>query len=204
MLTVDYRSLSTVSVLIIPLCLLPSDLELPQPKVSKGFTTASTTLALVTLSFLLAVSFLDTGRHSCSSTLGVASPSSSWASLCLPFSLSLWVCSIKFFTFFFSLSHNEFAGFGYDKLTATPAATKGFVVLYCFANYFQNFGPNVTTFVIPGEIFPTRYRSTAHGISAASGKLGAIVAQVGFSQLVNIGGTNKFVKHMYVFSSSIH
>ena len=101
MLTVDYRSLSTVSVLIIPLCLLPSDLELPQPKVSKGFTTASTTLALVTLSFLLAVSFLDTGRHSCSSTLGVASPSSSWASLCLPFSLSLWVCSIKCFTFFF-------------------------------------------------------------------------------------------------------
>lgn len=110
----------------------------------------------------------------------------------------------QMFHFFFSLSHNEFAGFGYDKLTATPAATKGFVVLYCFANYFQNFGPNVTTFVIPGEIFPTRYRSTAHGISAASGKLGAIVAQVGFSQLVNIGGTNKFVKHMYVFSSSIH
>ena len=98
------------------------------------------------------------------------------------------------------ISHNEFAGFGYDKLTATPAATKGFVVLYCFANYFQNFGPNVTTFVIPGEVFPTRYRSTAHGISAASGKLGAIVAQVGFSQLKNIGGTNKFVKHMYVFS----
>jgi PHS family inorganic phosphate transporter-like MFS transporter len=87
-------------------------------------------------------------------------------------------------------------GFGYDKLTATPAATKGFVVLYCFANFFQNFGPNVTTFVIPGEIFPTRYRSTAHGISAASGKLGAVVAQVGFSQLVNIGGTNKFVKHI--------
>lgn len=89
-------------------------------------------------------------------------------------------------------------GFGYDKLTATPAATKGFVVLYCFANFFQNFGPNTTTFVIPGEIFPTRYRSTAHGISAASGKLGAIVAQVGFAQLKDIGGKNKFVKHMYV------
>ena len=34
------------------------------------------------------------------------------------------------------------------------------------------------------------------GISAASGKLGAIVAQVGFARLVNIGGTNAFVKHM--------
>jgi PHS family inorganic phosphate transporter-like MFS transporter len=87
-------------------------------------------------------------------------------------------------------------GFAYDKLTATPAATKGFVVIYCLANFFQNFGPNVTTFVIPGEIFPTRYRSTAHGISAASGKLGAIVAQVGFSKLANIGGTNVFVKHI--------
>ncbi|KAG6917519.1 hypothetical protein DXG01_002266 [Tephrocybe rancida] len=87
-------------------------------------------------------------------------------------------------------------GFGFDKLTHTPAATKGFVVLYCFANFFQNFGPNTTTFVIPGEVFPTRYRSTAHGISAASGKLGAIVAQVGFAQLKDIGGSNAFVKHI--------
>jgi len=87
-------------------------------------------------------------------------------------------------------------GFGYDKLTATDPAKKAFVFLYCLANFFQNFGPNTTTFVIPGEIFPTRYRSTAHGISAASGKLGAIVAQVGFARLKDIGGTNNFVKHI--------
>ncbi|GLB40549.1 putative phosphate transporter [Lyophyllum shimeji] len=88
-------------------------------------------------------------------------------------------------------------GFGYDKMVnTTTAAKKGFVVLYCFANFFQNFGPNTTTFVIPGEAFPTRYRSTAHGISAASGKLGAIIAQVGFAQLKDIGGTNHFVKHI--------
>ncbi|KAH8980885.1 phosphate transporter, partial [Lactarius akahatsu] len=58
--------------------------------------------------------------------------------------------------------------------------TKEFVALYCLANFFTNFGPNVTTFIIPGEIFPTRYRSTAHGIAAASGKLGAIVSQIIF------------------------
>ena len=87
-------------------------------------------------------------------------------------------------------------GFGYDKLTATHAASKGFTVLYCLANFFQNFGPNTTTFIIPGEAFPTRYRSTAHGISAASGKLGAVVAQVGFGRLKDIGGPNKFVKHI--------
>lgn len=66
-----------------------------------------------------------------------------------------------------------------------------FVFLYCLANFFQNFGPNTTTFIIPGEAFPTRYRSTAHGISAATGKLGAIIAQVGFGKLKDIGGSNQ-------------
>ncbi|KLO17236.1 phosphate permease [Schizopora paradoxa] len=87
-------------------------------------------------------------------------------------------------------------GFAYDKLTASSSANKAFVFLYCLADFFQNFGPNTTTFVIPGEAFPTRYRSTAHGISAASGKLGAIVAQVGFARLKDIGGTNHFVQHI--------
>ncbi|KAL1752494.1 major facilitator superfamily domain-containing protein [Schizophyllum commune] len=87
-------------------------------------------------------------------------------------------------------------GFGYDKLTETDGAKKAFVFLYCLANFFQNFGPNTTTFVVPGEVFPTRYRSTAHGISAASGKLGAIIAQVGFAQLKDIGGPSAFVKHI--------
>lgn len=88
-------------------------------------------------------------------------------------------------------------GFGYDKMVhGTAAAKKAFVFLYCLANFFQNFGPNTTTFVVPGEAFPTRYRSTAHGISAASGKLGAIIAQVGFARLKDIGGTNAFIGHI--------
>lgn len=87
-------------------------------------------------------------------------------------------------------------GFGYRALIGSSSGQKAFVFLYCLTNFFQNFGPNTTTFVIPGEVFPTRYRSTAHGISAASGKLGAIVAQVGFAQLANIGGTNAFVGHI--------
>lgn len=77
-------------------------------------------------------------------------------------------------------------GFAYDALT--KHSTGAFVFLYCLANFFQNFGPNTTTFIVPGEAFPTRYRSTGHGISAATGKLGAIVAQVGFSQLKDRGG----------------
>jgi PHS family inorganic phosphate transporter-like MFS transporter len=50
--------------------------------------------------------------------------------------------------------------------------------LYVLAQVFFNWGPNSTTFLIPGECFPTRYRSTGHGVSAAAGKIGAIVAQV--------------------------
>jgi PHS family inorganic phosphate transporter-like MFS transporter len=44
-------------------------------------------------------------------------------------------------------------------------------------------GPNTTTFIVPGECFPTRYRSTSHGISAASGKIGSIIAQGAISPL---------------------
>ncbi|KAA0049254.1 inorganic phosphate transporter 1-4 [Cucumis melo var. makuwa] len=56
----------------------------------------------------------------------------------------------------------------------------GFVVIYSLTFFFANFGPNATTFVVPAEIFPARLRSTCHGISAASGKAGAIVGAFGF------------------------
>ncbi|KAF9133561.1 Inorganic phosphate transporter pho84 [Mortierella sp. GBA39] len=65
-----------------------------------------------------------------------------------------------------------------------------FIFLFALTQFFQNFGPNATTFIIPGEVFPTRYRSTGHGISAGMGKLGAIVAQIGFSSLKDKGGKN--------------
>ena len=64
-------------------------------------------------------------------------------------------------------------GFAYHSLSS-----KALLALYILAQFFFNFGPNTTTFIIPGECFPTRYRSTGHGISAAAGKIGAIIAQV--------------------------
>ncbi|KAI0035407.1 phosphate permease [Vararia minispora EC-137] len=88
-------------------------------------------------------------------------------------------------------------GFGYGAMQKTSSGQKAFVFLYCLANFFQNFGPNTTTFIVPGEAFPTRYRSTAHGISAASGKLGAVIAQVGFARLQNLSGVKyKFLDHI--------
>lgn len=59
----------------------------------------------------------------------------------------------------------------------------GFVAMYSLTFFFANFGPNSTTFVVPAEIFPARLRATCHGISAASGKLGAIVGAFGFLYL---------------------
>ncbi|OZJ05822.1 hypothetical protein BZG36_00955 [Bifiguratus adelaidae] len=77
-------------------------------------------------------------------------------------------------------------GFAYHQILATSEVL--FIVLFTIAQLFFNFGPNATTFIVPGEVFPTRYRSTGHGISAASGKLGAVIAQIGFGMLKDIGG----------------
>jgi len=49
--------------------------------------------------------------------------------------------------------------------------------------FFFNFGPNATTFIIPAEVFPSRVRGLAHGFSAATGKLGAILSALLFNYL---------------------
>lgn len=54
------------------------------------------------------------------------------------------------------------------------------MVLYGLTFFFANFGPNTTTFIVPAELFPARFRSTCHGISGAVGKVGAIIGSVGF------------------------
>lgn len=84
-------------------------------------------------------------------------------------------------------------GFGPVKGVLTNGLPILFIILFTLAQFFQNFGPNATTFIVPGEVFPTRYRSTGHGISAASGKFGAIVAQIGFGYMKNIGGPSAFI-----------
>jgi PHS family inorganic phosphate transporter-like MFS transporter len=73
-------------------------------------------------------------------------------------------------------------GFAFNVLP-----TSSLFALYIIAQFFFNFGPNTTTFIVPGECFPTRYRSTSHGISAATGKLGAVISQVVFGPLRTIG-----------------
>jgi nitrate/nitrite transporter NarK len=70
----------------------------------------------------------------------------------------------------------------YEHWTA-PGNQTGFVVMYAFTFFFANFGPNATTFIVPAEIYPARLRATCHGISAAAGKVGAIIGSFGFLYL---------------------
>ena len=80
---------------------------------------------------------------------------------------------IQIFGFLFLTIIFSIIGNAYNSLS-----DRSLLALYILAQLFFNFGPNTTTFIIPGECFPTRYRSTGHGISAACGKVGAIVAQI--------------------------
>ena len=50
-----------------------------------------------------------------------------------------------------------------------------FLMVYGISYFFTEFGPNVTTFVMPGELYPVSVRATGHGISAGVGKLGAFI-----------------------------
>ncbi|AWS00151.1 MFS transporter [Metallosphaera hakonensis] len=57
--------------------------------------------------------------------------------------------------------------------------------LYALSYFFIDFGPNTTTFIIPSEVYPTSYRTTGHGISAAAGKTGAAITTFYFSYLLS-------------------
>ena len=59
------------------------------------------------------------------------------------------------------------------------------VALYLGSSFFGQLGPNATTFLIPAEIFPTEMRTVAHGICAASGKAGALIAVIIFNGTKN-------------------
>lgn len=63
-----------------------------------------------------------------------------------------------------------------------------FVALYGLTFYFSNLGPNTTTFVVPSEVFDHEVRTTCSGISAASGKMGAVVGASIFPFLISSSG----------------
>ncbi|KAJ7154322.1 inorganic phosphate transporter [Mycena crocata] len=65
----------------------------------------------------------------------------------------------------------------------------GFIICFAFLQFFFNFGANTTTYCYPAELFPTRFRASAHGLSAAAGKAGAIISALAFNSLTDKIGT---------------
>jgi MFS transporter, PHS family, inorganic phosphate transporter len=63
-------------------------------------------------------------------------------------------------------------------IAAVPGMTTAvvpFLLVYGVSYFFTEFGPNMTTFVMPSELYPVNMRTTGHGISAGVGKLGAFI-----------------------------
>ena len=78
--------------------------------------------------------------------------------------------------------------------TISPGSFHGVTTtLFVICQIFFNFGPNALTFIIPAEIFPTKWRCTCHGISAAAGKLGSVLVQV-FVSYVRFGNQTESIE----------
>jgi len=58
-----------------------------------------------------------------------------------------------------------------------------FQAMYFLSSFFNQFGPNSTTFLVAAEVYPTPVRASAHGFSAAVGKLGALTAAVMYNYI---------------------
>jgi hypothetical protein len=67
--------------------------------------------------------------------------------------------------------------FHYKYYTSVEHIT-AFQAMYFLSSFFNQFGPNSVTFLVAAECFPTPVRATAHGFSAAVGKLGALLASI--------------------------
>ncbi|KAL8827473.1 MAG: hypothetical protein Q9191_003167 [Dirinaria sp. TL-2023a] len=72
--------------------------------------------------------------------------------------------------------------FHYDYYVSTKGVT-AFQAMYFLSSFFNQFGPNAVTFLVAAEVYPTPIRATAHGFSAACGKLGALLAAVMYNYI---------------------
>ncbi len=90
----------------------------------------------------------------------------------------------------------QFLGFtgmalGFLLLGVVPGIVKEvlpFVVLYGLSYFFTEFGPNTTTFVLPSELYPVSARTTGHGLSAGTGKVGAFIGTFTFPLVLSTLG----------------
>lgn len=104
----------------------------------------------------------------------------------------------------------QFVGFAvmavcFFVLAIVPALTQNvapFLTIFGLSYFFVQFGPNMTTFVLPSEVFPVSMRTTGHGVAAGIGKLGAFVGvflvpvlqdHIGLRGLLAVAGAAAFL-----------
>ncbi|TIA86947.1 hypothetical protein E3P99_03500 [Wallemia hederae] len=75
----------------------------------------------------------------------------------------------------------------FDYLEAHSAS---FFACFALLQFSFNLGANSTSFVYPAELAPTRVKGFSHGLSAACGKCGAIIAALGFGEASKHIGTD--------------
>jgi len=90
-------------------------------------------------------------------------------------------------------------GLAYEWLRAEAPLL--FLTIYGLTFFFSNFGPNLTTYVIPGEIFPSQAKATLHGVSAAAGKSGAFFGASVMPYVAGTPPTNDGIKHVMLLCS---
>jgi PHS family inorganic phosphate transporter-like MFS transporter len=73
-------------------------------------------------------------------------------------------------------------------LPAIQARPALFVALYALSFVFANAGPNATTFILPTVVFDEPVRATCHGLSAAAGKIGALIGTAAMDPLLSAYG----------------
>jgi len=91
----------------------------------------------------------------------------------------------------------------FAAIALLPGATARvweFLALFALSYFFIEFGPNMTTFVYPSEIFATNIRGSAMGIAAGAGKIGAFVGALFVPHLIKWAGVTGVMGTMAVVS----
>ncbi|MBN3849805.1 MULTISPECIES: MFS transporter [Burkholderiaceae] len=84
----------------------------------------------------------------------------------------------------------------FDGNTKTTLIFAGFMLF----NFMTNIGPNAQTYLLAGEVFPTRIRGAGAGFAAAVGKVGAIMTAFLFPILLATIGTSTLLYCLVVTS----
>lgn len=80
--------------------------------------------------------------------------------------------------------------------TNVPVVIIGFFVF----QLMTNLGPNAQTYLLAGEVFPTKLRGLGAGIAAATGKVGAVLTAFLFPELLKTLGTERLLPILAITS----